>query len=230
MTSLSKRQPTAVAGAGVQYPDHLLDRVVARVAPFFSDGVTTTHAELLSMARQFISDYQAVTGKELQLAGQIAALGMAVLMCLSASSEPGLPTETMLRISENAIKLSNMSVKSTKMLEARQQERRRGQAASPEAAQLDEAEFNAAIGKARDFVAFARTKVEALRVGAELDAAKASAVQVPSRIDAAAPVPKLPPLIAEEMTPAVLKRRKNEAQGWSKDLSELSLTKGVTRH
>ena len=230
MTSLSKRQPSAVGDGAVQYPDHLLDRVVARVAPFFTDGVTTTQTESLTLARQCIGEYRAVTGKELQLAGQIAALGMAVLTCLSASSEPGLPIETMLQMSENAIKLSNMSIKSTKMLEARQQERQRGQALSPETTQLDEAEFNAAIGKARDFVAYARTKVEALRVGAELGAAPATVGQPSSDAGAAEPALKLPPLIAEEMTPAVLNRRKNEARGWSKDFSKLSSGQGVTRH
>ncbi len=229
MPSLSKRQPFAQsAESGVQYPAHLMDRVVARVAPFFSDGVTITDSQSHAVARQVISDYHPVTGKELQLAAQIAALGIAVLTCLSSASEPGLPIETMLRITDQAIKLSNTSTRNSRQLDSRKQERTRGQATNPEATQLDEAEFNATIGMARDFVAFARTQVEAHRIAAEL--APASAPEDQPATEPKQPARKLPPLIAEEMTATVLNRRKSADRSWSRDLSKLVARQGVTRH
>jgi hypothetical protein len=226
MPSLSKRQPFSLStDTGVQYPDHLMDRVVARIAPFFADGVTITDSQSYAVARQVISDYHPVTGKELQLAAQISALGMAVLTCLSAASEPGLPIETMLRISDHAIKLSSISNRNSKLLDSRKQERGRGQAAKPETTQLDEAEFNTTMNMARDYVAFARAKVEAHRVGTELDSGSA-----PVRQPAVEATPMLPPMIAEEMTASVLHRRRSADKSWSKELSKLASLQGLTRH
>ncbi|WP_428487399.1 hypothetical protein [Rhodopila sp.] len=231
MSSLSKRSLPAHSGQpNIELTDRLVDRVVARIAPFFDPDPSFHEATAREAARELLNGYNAATGKELQLAAQIAAFSMAVLDCLRCSmSQRGMPVQVILRMRNDAVKLDTMSAKSTKALEARQRERARGQALGLEATQFDEAEFNAAIGKARDMVTFARAKLEAHRDG---HARTVAAVVAPAR---SAPPPAadaiaLPPLLAEQMTPQVPARRKNPDPSWASALDELARMAGQTRH
>jgi hypothetical protein len=165
MTKISK------PALAVEYPSHLLDRAVARIAPFFNDGSGQVTDEVCRCAaRDMIACLVPVTGKELQLAAQIAALEMAALDCLRCSVQ--MPTdqlEPLMRMQEDAIRLHNMANKARRMLDLRQRERRQGQAVRPDHHAFDEAEFNAVMKKARDMVTFARARGEASRVVRDME-------------------------------------------------------------
>lgn len=151
---------------------HLLDRVVARIAPFFSDGsVQFTEAESRKAALHAVLTFAPTTGKELQLAAQMCAQEMAALDCLRCSMLiPGDQVETMLRIQEYALKLNTMSMKARKTLDTGR-EPGHSAAARGAVAGFDEPEFNQAMTRVQEMVTFARTRAEAARVAQELDTA-----------------------------------------------------------
>ena len=128
------------------YQPHLLDRAVARIAPFFNDGSGQVAEEICrSAARDLIACLGPATGKELQLAAQIAALEMAALDCLRCSTQmPKDQIEPLLRMQEDAIRLHNMANKARRALDLRQRERQEGQVGDQQANAFDEAEFNVA--------------------------------------------------------------------------------------
>jgi hypothetical protein len=220
MSSLSKPRPLTRSSST---PDHVQDRVISAITPFFIVDATTNDASAREAARHMLGDYNAATGRELQLAAQVVVFSFAALDCLRCSmTERDMPVEVLLRMRTNAVALNGLCEKSQKALDARQRDRGKGVAFTSNAAQLDEAEFEAAISKARQMVAFARTKLEAHRVG------KALAVAKP-----AVPVgPTLSTLLtgSQQVTPEVLARRKGPEQLWAKELALLSQQTGQTRH
>jgi hypothetical protein len=159
------------------------------------------------------------------LAAQVAAFGMAALDCLRCSmTERDIPLQILLRMQSNAVALNRMAEKSRRSLEARQRDRGRGQAATIEAGHLDDAEFQTAISKAWQMVAFARAKLEAHRVSKALltPAVPAAAVR---------PIPAAGvPVIAEQITPDVPGRRKGAEQNWARELAMLAGLQGLTWH
>jgi hypothetical protein len=178
MTKISNPAPA------VDYPPHLLERAVARIAPFFNDGSGQFTDEICRCAaRDTIASLMPVTARELQLAAQIAALEMAALDCLRCSTQ--MPTdqlEPLLRMQEDAIRLHNMSSKARRTLQARQCERHEGQVGDQQANAFDEAEFNVMMNKARGMVTFARARGEASRVVQDMENSSAgSKARSPSR-------------------------------------------------
>jgi hypothetical protein len=227
MSSMSKG---SIHSGSVEPPNQLRERVVADIAPFFDIDASPDQTLAQEAARQMLVCYETATGKELQLAAQVVAFGMAALDCLRCSmTERDMPVEILLRMQSNAVALNGMAEKSRKALEARQRDRARGQAATQEAIRLDEAEFQAAIGKARQLVTFARTKLEAHRVGkALLSPATPTATTDPARPTGVAPV--TPALKGERAKPEALVDRNDAAQRWAKEFSNLTRTEGQTMH
>lgn len=154
---------------------HLLDRVVARIAPFFNDGTARyTDAECRALARECVVSLNPMTGKELQLAAQVSALGVAALDCLRCSAQvPSDQIEPALRMREDALKLTNLASRAERDLDGQRRSRREGQAIRAEAMAFDEAGFSAVMGKALEMVTYARARGEASRVARDLDLAKA---------------------------------------------------------
>jgi hypothetical protein len=228
MSSVSKG---SIPNKAAESLDRLRERVVSVVAPFFDDGASNDQALAREAARQMLICYDAGNGKELQLSAQIVVFGMAALDCLRCSmTERDMPVQVLLRMRSNAVALNGLAEKSQKALEARQRHRERGQAATPEAIQLDEAEFQAAIGKAQQMVAFARAKLEAHRVAKALASASApvGVATHPQRKVSVAPA--IPALTAERMTPEALARRKDAELIWANDRSHLTDLQGQTKH
>ncbi len=221
MTSLSK---PSFPKEGADHTDRVQEWVVAQICPFFLGGASDNPTLATQAARQMLISYNAATGKELQLAAQVVVFGIAALDCLCCSmTERDMPVQLLLQIQGNAVRLNGMGEKSRKALEAKQRERQKGQAATAAAAQLDEAEFQAAIGKARQMVAFARTKLEAHRVSKALASDAPVAQPVPA-------TPVLAPVAAEPMTLEVLARRNHAKQLWAKDLAQLTRSNRQIRH
>lgn len=187
-------------------PPHLLDRVVARIAPFFNDGTARfTDADCRALARECVTALNPMTGKELQLAAQVSALGMAALECLRCSTQvPSDQLEAVLRMQEDALKLTNLASRAERDLDAQRRNRREGRGPQSTAAAFDEAGFNAVMSKALEMVTHARARGEASRVAQDLDLAAAV-----RRDDGA--------------------RRKAEAT-WAEDLQNLSGWVRQTRH
>jgi hypothetical protein len=203
---------------------NVLDHVAAAIAPFYDDGTSVDPAASRLVARQSLLGYNAANAGELQLAAQIAAFGMAALDCLRcAMTERDMPVDTLLRIQSHAIKLNTLSDKHGKVLDRRQRDRINGVPVPPDASCLDDAAFQASIGKAREMVAYARTKLEAHRVGKALAAETAAA----SAVVAKSPVP---PVLAAPMTAAVLAHRQTAEEMWARDLKSLLTLDGQTRH
>jgi len=205
MPKLSNAAPRAPMAAA--YQPHLLDRAVARIAPFFNDGSGQVADDVCrSAARDMITCLAPATGKELQLAAQIAALEMAALDCLRCSVQlPKDQIEALLRMQEDAIRLHNMANKARHALDLRQKERREGQRAEPQAAAFDEAEFNVAMNKARNMVTFARARGEASRVVQDMEKAGTPANGRGSS-------------------------RRKAIKAWAEDLQNLTAWDGQTQH
>jgi hypothetical protein len=155
----------------VEYSPHLLDRVAARIAPFFTGGGTIlSDSQCRAVARETMVSFQPATAKELQLVAQIIALEMGGLECLSCSVQvPAEQYETVLKIQEDAIELHDIANELHRQFEAKQRERGRGQATAPEAKAFDEAEFSVIMSKARTIVTYARTKGEAARIAQAME-------------------------------------------------------------
>lgn len=149
---------------------HVLDRAVARIAPFFSDGSAQfTEAQSRKAALHAVLSFGPSNGKELQLAAQMCAQEIAALDCLRCAAViPGNQVETVLRIQEYALKLNAMSMKAQKALDAGRHAARAGTTA------FDEAEFTQQMSRVQEMVTFARTRAEAARIAQELEAASAA--------------------------------------------------------
>lgn len=229
MSSSSKPSfPVSIA----ESPDALHERVVSQIAPFFLNSALNDQVLAQEATRQMLLGYNVADARELQLAAQIVTFGMAALDCLRCSmTERDMPVQALLRMRSNAVTLNRLAEKSRKTLDARR-DRDRHQALTPEAAPLNEAEFAAAIGKAREMVTFARAKLEAHRVGKGLLPASASdpRTSAPPPAPAASSAPVWSILAAEQMTPQVLVRRKDADLTWAKDLGQLARPHGQTKH
>ena len=257
MTHLSDfPSPAARIDPGVQYTGRMLDRVLARIVPFLAGDAALDDAESRTAAWQLLACFDAVTGKELQLAGQVVALSLASLDCLRCCmSEPDLPLPALLRMQDHALALNGLSEKSRRTLEARKRARLKGQAARPESGMMNDTEFDEMIARAREMVSFARMKLEAHQVEKalaaaplpETDAAPVSLPAVPARqsIEAMAvpsagllglrsPGLRGPGLRGQAERNALTAdhpgRRKSALKAWEDDLKTMAASKGITRH
>src|ERR1700748_2949991 len=144
MTSLSGNDvPGAAAstGAGATV-DHVRAWVAARVVPFLLDDEDDDPALAQAFASRALADCDAVTGREIQLAGQILAFGFAALDCLrGAQGGSGEQISLSLRLQRNAARLNAMADKSRRVLAVEQSLRRRAPMEADRCLALDEAEF-----------------------------------------------------------------------------------------
>ena len=192
----------------IQSPERLLGQAIAALVPFFLDSPTSDVKAAREMASGLLSDYQAVTPKEIQLAAQIVAQGWAVMACLRTSvAAKNLTLDEKLNFQESAIKLDRASQKATKALEASQKQRaNKPGAMTPESTQWDEAAFQRAINQALEKMNDANAKLAAYMatLGPQAQSLVTGVPVVPAAI---ASKPKLPFLSVEQMTPSVLARR-----------------------
>jgi hypothetical protein len=175
----------------------LREQTAAALAPFFMDG-TDGDADLASAAAAaMLEDYHAMTPKELQLAAQIVAFSFAALACLGAAATVGRQDlDIMLDLQDSAIALNKLSEKSTKALETRQRERvRTPHLMSPQTTLWDNGGFQTAIGRALEKFLYANSKIPAF------------AAPEPAPVAATPKLDKLPILLAEPMTLALLAKR-----------------------
>ena len=177
----------------LQFPERLRNEAVAALVPFFIDGPRGDAETARLAAQAMLDDFDAATPKELQLSAQIIALAWAAIGCLrTAMAATNLPLDDVLRLQDHAIDLDRSSQKVTKVLEARRKDRARNPAAMTlENTQWDEGAFQLAINHSLEKLADANSKLAAY-----------TATLAPAE-----PKPKLPFLLAEQMTPSVLARR-----------------------
>jgi hypothetical protein len=170
----SSKPPAAGSAASIEPLDRLADRVLARITPFFQPIPPVDDATARQAAADMLFAYDCATGKELQLAAQVAVLGIGALACLSASkSVMGVAIPALLRMCDDAMKMQAMSEQLAQALKAIQYGRALGRTPRAIGVEFSEAEFNATIRFAREKVDYAHTQVEALKVAGELAAKRA---------------------------------------------------------
>src|ERR1700712_2940109 len=171
----------------IQFPQRLRNQAVAALVPFFIDGPRGDAETARFAAQAMLDDFGAATPKELQLSAQIIALAWAAIGCVrTALAAKNLPLDDVLRLQDHAVGLDRSSQEATKALEARRKERARNPAAMPpENTQWDEGSFQLAINHSLEKLADANSKLAAY-----------TATLAPAE-----PKPKLPFLLAEQMTP-----------------------------
>jgi len=175
----------------------LREQAATALAPFFMIGADGDIDQARAAAAEMLDEYQAKTPRELQLAAQILAYDFATLACLgAAASVRDGDLDIMLDLQDSAIALDALSAKSTKALEARRRERERAPHLMTAAnTEWDNAAFQSAIGRAREKMLYAETKLPTF--------AKPKPAPIPPA--------KLPILLAEPMTTSVLARMGAEA-------------------
>ncbi len=191
MTDRSNSTPAALPSLG-----RLRDQAIVALVPFFADDPAGDDTAARAVAEGLLDDYKPITPKELQLSTQIIALGWASLACISASVvAKDQSIEEMLRLQDHAIALDRLSQKATKALNLRRKERANTpNDISPEDMLWDESAFQMAITQALEKMNDANSKLSAFMVA--LKPPKAA--------------PKLAPMFGEQMTPAVLARRRRQ--------------------
>jgi hypothetical protein len=180
--------------APIRPSERLRAQAIAALVPFFSDGSGTDETAARRAAEGLLDDYNAATPKELQLSTQIIALGWAAMACLRAAvAAKHVSMNDVLRLQDNAIALDRSSQKAAKALAARRKERAKNQKAmTAENTRWDEGVFQLTINQALEMLTNANAKLAAYMM---------------TSAQTVVPVPKLPILFAEQMTPAVLARR-----------------------
>jgi hypothetical protein len=131
--------------------------------PFLSDGSTTDENTARLAAESLLDEYQAGTPKELQLATQVIALGLAAMACLrTAVAAKNLSIDDIVQLQDSAIGLDRASQKATKALKARRRERtRQPHAMTIENTRWDEGTFQLAINQALEKLTDANTRLAA---------------------------------------------------------------------
>ena len=174
----------------------LRDQAITSLTPFFATTPAADVTAARNVAEVMLDEYNAATPKELQLSAQIIALSWAALACLSAAmivKDESL--DEMLSFQEAAVTLDRSSRKASKALDLRRKERAKTpDAMTPENARWDEGAFQLALNQALERFNEANAKVVAFT-------AKFAPVEAK---------PKLPIVFAEQMTPAVLAKRRRQ--------------------
>ena len=175
----------------------LREQTATVLAPFFMIEGQNDLGPARDAAAALLDEYKAMTPKELQLAAQIVAFDFAVLACLGASMTVGKQDlDAMLDLQDSALALDRLSEKSIKALNARRRERAKAPHLMSRAnTEWDNAAFQSAIGRAREKMLYAETKLPTF--------AKPKPAPIPPA--------KLPILLAEPMTTSVLARMGAEA-------------------
>ena len=151
------------SASSIQSPERLRAQAIAALVPFFVDGPTRDEKAARRVAEGLLSDYQAGTPRELQLATQIVALGWAALACLrAAAAVKNLSIDGMLDLQDDAILLNRRALKATKTLEVRRKERTKNPGVmTSENTKWDEGIFQLAINQALDKYNDANAKLAA---------------------------------------------------------------------
>jgi len=218
--------PTINPDADAKPADRLREQVVSALVPFFLNEASDNHRDARAAAWHMVMSYNPVSGKQIQLSAQIVAFCFAALDCLRCSMERDMPVRVLLRLRGSAVALNRLGNKCHKILEAQRR--------APDAVELEEAEFRAAIDKARQLMTDARAKLQAHRADTTAGALNPpaphpQAVQTPAK-RAATKKSVSPGMAAEPMTLQVLARRKEVDQTRARHAAQLSRLSGRTKH
>lgn len=182
----------------IQSLERRYDQALAALAPFFMTDESSDITAAREAAKSILDCHRAATPKEMQLAAEIVAYGMASLACLGAGAAvKQVSLDEMMDWQDIAIKFSKQSFKATRALEIRQKERTKNpKAMTPENTRWDEGAFQLGMNRALEKVTEANAKLAIFM-----------AAMAPSPKVAVEPKVKLPIFFAEQMTPSVLARR-----------------------
>ncbi len=137
----------------------VMEQILGSLTPFFLDGADGDPNAARAAARYMLDGYQTETTEELQIAAQIIACGFAALDGLRrATVDKGLTVTTQLRLRGSATAMNRAVQQGRHALDRH----RKGHAAPPPAVaspgqSLLSADFQAALRKASDALAFARS-------------------------------------------------------------------------
>jgi hypothetical protein len=145
------------------------EQVVSSLTPFFLDAARGNQDHARAAADAMLNGYGAQTTEDIQLAAQIIAFGFAALdsLCRSAA-EPDLPVNIQLRLRGNANAMNRAAQQCRRALQLRRKAGATPQsagapsqdAASPEPRTFTEADVAAAMKKASEVIAYARSDLK----------------------------------------------------------------------
>lgn len=138
------------------------EQVMASLTPFFLDAASGNTAHARAAAEAMLEGYGARTTEQLQLAAQIIAFSFAALDSLRRSAaEPNLPIPIQLRLRGNANAMGRSAQQCRRALELRRKGAATPQTAgAPEPRTFTEAEIAAAMQKATEAIAYARSDLK----------------------------------------------------------------------